>query len=107
MAKWHDFIDRLKDDGGTLAKEELKELVASAKSDGNDFIQRQGKKMERYLEQLAAGSIKAREFEGYMKDLVALTMMESAALAQAAQTRAHRLAMGTANLILKALVALL
>jgi len=107
MPKWHDFVDRLKDEGSTLAKEELKELVASAKADSNDFIRKQGRKMERYLSQMASGSITSKEFEGYMRDLVELTRMEAAALSQAAQTRAHRLATATVDLILKALVALL
>ena len=107
MAKWQDFIDGLKDNGKALAKEELKDLVTSAKTDTNEFIQKQGRKMERYLTQLAGGSITPKEFEGYTKDLVTLTMMESASLAQAAQTRAHHLAMGIADLVLKALVSLI
>lgn len=107
MATWKEFVDGLKDKGGTLAKEELKELVASAKSDGNEFIQRQGTKLERYLAQLAAGAITVKEFELYTKDLVTLTMMESTAMAQEAQMRAHRLAMKIADLVLKGLLALL
>jgi len=107
MATWQDFIDALKDEGRTLAKDDLKALVASAKDDRDVLIQRQGRKLERYLSQLAAGMITTEEFSGYAKDLVTLTMMESAALAQEAQTRAHRLAMGIADLVLKGLLSLL
>jgi hypothetical protein len=107
MATWHDFIDGLQDEGSTLAKDELKALVETAKSDGDAFIQRQGRKLDRYLSQLAAGTITAEEFAGYTKDLVTLTMMESTAMAQEAQTRAHDFAMRIANLVLKSLLALL
>lgn len=105
--KWHKFIDGLKDEGRTLAKDELKDLVKDAKADTDAFIKKQGVKLERYLNQLAKGEIKKKEFEGYVKDLTTLTLMQSASLAQAAQTRAHKLAMNIANLVLKALVALI
>lgn len=107
MATWKDFVDNLRDTGGTLAKDELKDLVASARSDGDAFVQAQGAKLERYLAQLAAGALTVKEFELYTKDLVTLTMMESAAMAQEAQTRAHRLAMKIADLVLRGLLALL
>lgn len=105
--KWHKFIDGIKDEGRTLAKDELKDLVKDAKADTDAFIKKQGVKLERYLNQLAKGEIKKKEFEGYVKDLTTLTLMQSASLAQAAQTRAHKLAMNIANLVLKALVALI
>jgi hypothetical protein len=105
--KWHKFIDGLKDDGKTLAKDELKDLVKDAKADTDAFIKKQGVKLERYLNQLAAGDIKKKEFEGYVKDLTTLTLMQSASMAQAAQTRAHNLAMNIASLVLKGLIGLL
>jgi hypothetical protein len=107
MADWHDFIDTLEDGGKTLAKEELKELVASATADSDEFIQRQGRKLERYLSLLAAGAISPDEFKQYTRDLATLTLMESSMLAQETQTRAHRLAMQITNLVLKGLLALL
>ena len=105
--KWHKFIDGLKDEGGTLAKDELKDLVKDAKADADAFIKKQGVKLERYLNQLTKKEITKAEFEGYVKDLTTLTLMQSASMAQAAQTRAHNLAMNIANLVLKGLVALL
>ncbi len=105
--KWQDFIDGLKDGAGSLAKDELKGLVADAKADKDAFIQKQGRKLERYLTQLANGELTREEFESCMKDLVVLTAAQAAEMAQAAQTRAHRLASGIATLAIKGLITLL
>lgn len=39
---WEGFIDTLRDTAGHLAKDELKRLVANAKTDANAFIRKQG-----------------------------------------------------------------
>ncbi len=68
MADWHDFIDGLKDGAGLLAKDQLKSLVATAKADSNDFIRKQGTKLDRYLTELAAGQITPQHVEIYSND---------------------------------------
>ena len=78
-SKWEDFIDNLRDEAGKLAKDELKDLVKTAKEDSEEFIRRQGEKLELYLNQLAMGEITKEQFKGYIldiKDLIRLKKLE-------------------------------
>ena len=38
MSKFTDYIDGLQDKAGTLAKEELKSLISSARNDESEFV---------------------------------------------------------------------
>lgn len=101
------FIDGLKDEAASLAKEELKGLITNAVQDGNEFIRKQAAKAERYLNQLATGEITKEQFEGYMKDIESLTRMQALKLTVEAKARAQRLADGIQNLILDKMMKLL
>lgn len=92
---------------GTLAKDELKNLVKNAKADSEDFIKRQGAKLERYLNQLAAGQITKDQFEGYVRDIRDLTEMQALKMSVAGKASAQRLANGISNLIIDGLLALI
>jgi hypothetical protein len=46
MSKFTDYIDGLQDKAGTLAKEELKELISSAKKDKSEFVRLQAENVE-------------------------------------------------------------
>lgn len=104
---WESFIDNLRDTAGLFAKDELKRLVANAKADANAFIRKQGVKMERYLNQLAAGEISKEEFEGNMEDLRTLTEMQSLKMKVAAKASAQRLCEGIEEVVLNGLMTLL
>ncbi|MCG3115020.1 MAG: hypothetical protein LLH30_05010 [Candidatus Manganitrophus sp. SA1] len=104
---WGGFIDTLRDTAGHLAKDELKRLVANAKTDADAFIRKQGVKMERYLNQLAAGEISKEEFEGNMQDLRTLTEMQSLKMKVAAKASAQRLCKGIEEVVLNGLMKLL
>lgn len=104
---WEEFIDRLKDESGKLAKAELKELVNNSKTDSEQFIKEQGQKMERYLNQLATGEITKTQFEGYMVDIRELTRMKERELSVAAKAKAQKIVMGITDYIINGLVALL
>ena len=106
-AKWEDFITQLKDDAGILAKDELKDLVKDAKSDSEEFIKRQGEKLERYLNQLAEGTITPNQFKGYMNDIKKLTEMEALKMSVVVKVRAQNLAKGIVKLILEGLLSLI
>jgi hypothetical protein len=106
-APWIKFLDDLNDEAGILAKEEMKDLVISSLGDASEFLKRQGVKMERYLNQLAAGEISKTEFEGYMKDIESLTRIQGAKLEVEARARAQRFADGIQNLILDGMLKLL
>jgi len=104
---WEDFIDNLKDDAGKLAKNELKDLVKTAKGDSEEFIKEQGYKLELYLSQLAAGQVTKEQFEGYVLDIKDLTEMKALQLSVAAKARAQRIVNGIPNLIIDGLISLI
>lgn len=105
--KWHKYIDNIKDSSGRLAREELKGLVASTKGDSDEFIRRQGAKMERYLNQLANRKITKRQFEGYMLDMRDLSEMHALKTSVASKARAQRLTKGITDLIINGLLLLI
>ena len=107
VSKWEDFIDNLRDEAGKLAKDELKDLVKTAKEDSEEFIRRQGEKLELYLNQLARGEITKEQFEGYILDIRDLSEMKVLEMSVEAKAKAQRLAMGIVNLILNGLISLL
>ncbi|MEK7273676.1 MAG: hypothetical protein AAB296_08835 [Candidatus Desantisbacteria bacterium] len=106
-ARWEDFIDNLKDDAGILAKDELKTLIKTVRNDSEDFIKKQGEKMERYLDQLAEGEITRAQFEGYVMDIKDLTEMQALKMSVAAKVRAQNLAQGMSDLVIKGLLTLI
>ncbi len=107
MSAWEDWLDRLKDDSGKLAKDELKNLVSDAKADSEEFIQRQGEKLEIYLNQLAMGLITKEQFEGYVGDIRDLSVMQTLKMKVEARARAQSLANGITKLIIDRLLALI
>jgi len=102
--RWEDFIDNIEDSIGKLAKDELKNLIETTKSDSEDFIKRQGEKMEVYLTQLASGNITKEQFEGYIRDIQALIEMKALQMSVASKARAQSLAHGITNLIIDGLL---
>ncbi|MBI3811105.1 MAG: hypothetical protein HY283_02710 [Nitrospirae bacterium] len=105
--KWESFVDHLKDTNGVLAKGELKTLVSLAKIDSDEFVKKQGVKLERYLNQLALGEITPEEFKGYVADLQTLTGIQSLKMQVAAKASAQRLCKGIEDIILNGLMRLL
>lgn len=105
-SNWEVFIDNLNDDAGKLAKDELKGLVKAAKNDSEAFIKRQGEKLERYLDQLAAGAITKDQFKEYVEDIRDLTVMEKLKMSVAAKASAQRLADGITSLVIDGLLSL-
>lgn len=106
-SKWEDFIDNLRDEAGKLAKDELKDLVKTAKEDSEEFIKRQGEKLELYLNQLAMGEVTKEQFEGYILDIRDLTEMKVLEMSVEAKAKAQRLGKGIVNLIINGLISLL
>lgn len=105
--RWENFIDNMKDDTKSLAKDEIKDLVKSAKDDSDEFIKRQGMKLELYICQLASGQITKDQFEMYVQDLKDITEMHTINLAVSSKARAQRLVQGITNLIINGLLTLL
>lgn len=106
-SQWEAFIDNLIAGGKQIGKDELKTLISSTKRDANDFVRTQGEKLERYLNQLAAGQITKDEFEQSVKDLKQLTELEALRLQVAAKASAQRLVTGISELIINGLLKLI
>jgi hypothetical protein len=104
---WESFVDNLKDTAGVLAKAELKALVSVTKTDSDEFIKKQGIKLERYLNQLALGQITPDQFKRYIEDLHTLTEMQSLKMQVASKAGAQRLCKGIEDVILNGLMRVL
>ena len=104
---WQTFFDDIVDEAGILVKNEVKDLLRMSKEDSDEFIQRQGEKVENYLNQLARGEITKQQLEGYLLDIKDLTEMQALKLSVAARARAQRLAEGITDLIVKRLLAII
>jgi hypothetical protein len=106
-SKWEDFIDNLGNESAALLKDELRTLITTAKDDSQAFIQRQGEKLELYLNQLAEGSITKEQFEGYITDIKDLTRMQSLKMSVAGKASAQRIVKGITKLVINGLMAAL
>jgi hypothetical protein len=103
--QWEEFFQEIVDGTGELIKDEVKEMLDSARNDSDEFLQRQAEKIVKYLNQLAMGKINKRQIEGYLMDIKALTEMHVLQLSVAARARAQRLTRGISELIVKRLLA--
>ena len=107
MSKFTDYIDGLQDKAGTLAKEELKALIISAKNDKSEFVRLQAENIERWTEQLSAGEITPAGFKKLVSKMDVLTKLEEIKLEVSAKASAQRLANGIQKYVLEGLCKLL
>jgi len=107
MSKFADYIDGLKDKAGTLAKEELKVLISSAKNDQSEFVRLQAENIEHWTEQLAAGEITPAGYKKLVSKMDVLTKLDEIRLEVAAKASAQRLADGLQKYIIDGLYKLL
>jgi hypothetical protein len=94
MSKFTDYIDGFKDETSTLAKDELKELISSAKNDESEFVRLQAVNIERWTTMLAAGQLTPAGFKRLVTNMDVLTELETIKLDVAAKASAQRLADG-------------
>ncbi len=107
MSKFTDYIDGLQDKAGTLAKEELKTLISSAKNDKSEFVRLQAENIERWTVQLAAGEITPMGYKKLVSKMDVLTKLEEIKLEVAEKASAQRLAEGIKTYVLDGLCKLL
>jgi len=94
MSKFTDYIDGLADTSSILAKEELKELINSAKKDESEFVRLQAVNIEHWTGMLAAGTLTPAGFKRLVEKTDVLTELEAIKLDVAAKASAQRLADG-------------
>lgn len=107
MEKWEEWLDGLRSEAATILKGEIKNLLDFAQNDLEEFIKEQGKKIEKYLNQLADGKITKEQFKSYITDIKALVEMKKLQFAVAAKASAQRLVEGIADLLMNSLLALI
>lgn len=107
MSKFTDFIDSIKDDAGKLAKDELKELISSAKKSESLFIKLQAKNVERLTLTLAEGNITVFGYKRLIKKLEILNSLEEIKLTVKTKAAAQRFATGLNELVIKGLFKLI
>ena len=89
MSKFTDFIDALADATGKLAKQELKELIASAKKEESDFVRLQAENLERWTVMLADGMLTPEGFKLLVKKMEVLTPARGIKIKVKARPSAH------------------
>jgi hypothetical protein len=107
MSKFTDFIDSIKDQSEILAKDELKNLVATAKKDTSDFVRLQAENLERWTVMLAEEDLTPAGFKKLVKKMEVLSQLESIRLETAAKASAQRLAQGISDLVVNQLFKLI
>jgi hypothetical protein len=107
MSTFSDCIDGFKDDSSTLAKDELKELIGSAKKDESDFVRFQAEDIERWTVMLAEGDLTPKGFKKLVSKMDVLTELESVKLDVAAKASAQRLADGIQKYVVEGLCKLI
>ena len=107
MSKFDDFIDSIKDEAGSLAKDELKELISSSKNDVSDFVRQQADNFERWTLQLASGDLTPKGYKLMVGKMEVLSQLEGLRLEVKAKASAQRLADGLVNIVIKSLFSLI
>jgi hypothetical protein len=107
MSKFTDYIDGFKDETSTLAKDELKELISSAKKDESEFVRLQAVNVEHWTVMLAAGELTPKGFKRLVSKMEVLTELETIKLDVAARASAQRLADGIQKYVIDGLCKLL
>lgn len=107
MSKFTDYIDGFSDETSMLAKDELEELIISAKNDKSEFVRVQAENIERWTVQLAAGDLTPAGFKKLVSKMDVLTKLETIKLEVAAKASAQRLADGIQKHIIDGLCKLL
>ena len=107
MSKFTDYIDGFADKTSTLAKEELKELIISAKNDKSEFVRMQAENVERWTVMLAADELTPAGLKKLVSKMDVLTKLETIKLEVAAKTSAQRLADGIQKYVINGLCKLI
>jgi len=77
MPTFNDFLSTLKDNLMIFAKENLEEHKDDLLKDGNAFVRKAKKDLERWTEGLAAGALSKADFEFLLKGKKDLAEMEA------------------------------
>ena len=107
MPKLEEYIKQIIGSAKNFAVDSLEELIQKAKKDRTKFIQKQGKRLEKYIKQLASEKITKAEFKDLVKDLASLEKMEFHKLSAKAKIRAEEISNGITEIVIDGLIKLI
>ena len=107
MSKFTNIIDGIVDEGGKLAKDELKNIISSSKKDKSDFVRLQAENFERLTVMFADGDLTAKGYKKLVKKMEVLNQLEVIKLKVRALASAQRLAGGIQDIVVKGMFSLI
>jgi len=106
MATIDDVVDSLKGDAVKLIKDQLKDLLTSAKSDADSIIKETGQKITDWLALRAQGKLSDDELEALIYSRDQLLRQYKNTLEIQARARVEKIAVGLINLVLDKILGL-
>ena len=99
MPTFNDFLSTIKDDLLEFAKENLDEYKDELLKDGNEFVKKAKKDIERWTEGLAAGALSKADFEFLLKGKRDLAEMEALKQLGLSKIRINKITNGVLDVV--------
>jgi hypothetical protein len=99
MPTFNDFLTTIKNDLLEFAKENLKEYKDELLKDGNEFVKKTKKDLERWTEGLASGALSKADFEFLLKGKRDLAEMEALKQLGLSKIRVNKITNGVIDIV--------
>jgi hypothetical protein len=99
MPTFNEFLSTIKDDLLEFAKENLEEYKDELLKDGNEFVKKAKKDLERWTEGLASGALSKADFEFLLKGKRDLAEMEALKQLGLSKIRVNRITNGVIDVV--------
>ena len=99
MPTFNEFLSTIKDDLLEFAKENLEEYKDELLKDGNEFVKKAKKDLERWTEGLANGALSKADFEFLLKGKRDLAEMEALKQLGLSKIRVNRITNGVIDVV--------
>jgi hypothetical protein len=99
MPTFNEFLSTIKDDLLEFAKENFEEYKDELLKDGNEFVKKAKKDLERWTEGLASGALSKADFEFLLKGKRDLAEMEALKQLGLSKIRVNRITNGVIDVV--------
>ena len=99
MPTFNEFLSIIKDDLLEFAKENLEEYKDELLKDGNEFVKKAKKDLERWTEGLASGALSKADFEFLLKGKRDLAEMEALKQLGLSKIRVNKITNGVIDVV--------
>ena len=100
MPTFNDFLTTIKNDLLEFAKENLEEYKDELLKDGNEFVKKTKKDLERWTEGLASGALSKADFEFLLKGKRDLAEMEALKQLGLSKIRVNKITNGVIDIVM-------